>query len=557
MINDSSEPRNSTFTWYLFPAEGLAILTVIPSCLSFLALWLLSPHGEVSTGELATGSVLGRTLMLAVVPAFLATATAYFLSYYAVFRLPRFRWFLLLPLATIFIVSHYIFLRGINIWLAENGIVHSLIQLRAGQDSPWFSNVGPDLCFFWLTAFWRYVPISVLFFCFTFFALGDSFATVADGLQVSWLRRHILLLRTVARTPAILSVLLVILLLSLDTVSPSVLLEGRWETAGTLLLDTAGTLETRHHAAIIGLVVMLLSAGIVYLTVRVLARTEGAVRLPDLGILNFRRVWSPGCILVCGMTFVILIVVASGLVAQSLDMRPRDGGMFARKPLLASTSIDGFAKLRDDITLKAAAGRTVIVALGSALIAALAGSVSAFRDYSNARVMSRNLGAWCTAILLLPLLLPQAVMGHSVAFWVQKGAVPDSASLRIVALVLGHAGLFVAIPFFAVTAALHRLGPDLISVARNLEVGTVRALAACWRAWLPAVCAGALGVICLSANEVVISQHLLDRIDTVAVVIEGRRYAGLQAQDYAAAVILLTTTILLLTSARWLYPKSG
>ena len=323
---------------------------------------------------------------------------------------------------------------------------------------------------------------------------------------------------------------------------------------GTKIASLGKSLDAQHHAAALILGTIAIGGVIILIFGAILTRQANFGRCFPIIKASLVAGGARSKYVVVVFLLLLVIAVLMGLLLQALGLVARYGGMFSDEAL-KNAGFSGFVGMFSDNRIRSGMAQSVIVALGAAITSGVAGSASAIRLF----LRQKALPVWLY-LLLVPLILPQALLGHAFALFNEHHLLPDSGVARGILLILVHAGMFVAVTVFIVHVALSQYGDRyteaLVAGGENLGLSKYIIARETWRTWLPAALAGAMAVACLSLNEVVAAQHLLG-IDTLAVVLESRHQSGMGHVDFASCVVLLLATGMLMVAAWALLRKLG
>lgn len=161
-------------------------------------------------------------------------------------------------------------------------------------------------------------------------------------------------------------------------------------------------------------------------------------------------------------------------------------------------SLQWYAALARDHTLLVALGNSVLVAGASTAIATLLGIGAAV----GLERVSRGAQAWLDALFLLPLAMPEVMMGIALLLLFVLIHVP----LGLVTVTIGHAAFNLPIVVVLVRARLRKLDPRLEEAARDLGATPWQAFCRVTLPLLrPAVLGAALLAFTLSLDDFVVT----------------------------------------------------
>ncbi|WP_086823603.1 ABC transporter permease [Allokutzneria sp. NRRL B-24872] len=164
-------------------------------------------------------------------------------------------------------------------------------------------------------------------------------------------------------------------------------------------------------------------------------------------------------------------------------------------------SLQWYAELLDDDRVLQALDLTLRLAVTSALVCTVLGTLAAF----GLRRAFRGRSVWAM-LLTLPMVVPEVVMGVSLlAFCVKLAGIP----LGFFALLVAHVSFSLSFVVVVVRARLSGMDPRLEEAAADLGAGPFTAFrTVTWPLVLPAVGAGAAFAFLLSFDDVVTSNYL-------------------------------------------------
>ncbi|WP_344882135.1 ABC transporter permease [Allokutzneria multivorans] len=164
-------------------------------------------------------------------------------------------------------------------------------------------------------------------------------------------------------------------------------------------------------------------------------------------------------------------------------------------------SLQWYAELLDDDRVLQALDLTLRLAMTSALVCTVLGTLAAF----GLRRAFRGRSVWAL-LLTLPMVVPEVVMGVSLlAFCVKLAGIP----LGFFALLVAHVSFSLSFVVVVVRARLSGMDPRLEEAAADLGAGPFTAFrTVTWPLVLPAVGAGAAFAFLLSFDDVVTSNYL-------------------------------------------------
>ncbi|GGM39125.1 ornithine carbamoyltransferase [Longimycelium tulufanense] len=160
-----------------------------------------------------------------------------------------------------------------------------------------------------------------------------------------------------------------------------------------------------------------------------------------------------------------------------------------------------YAELVQDERVIAALGLTLRIALSSAVVCTIVGTLAAF----GLRRTFRGRGLW-TVVLTLPLVVPEVVMGVSLlAFFVKLAGIP----LGFWALLAAHVAFSLSFVVVVVRSRLAGMDTRLQEAAADLGAGPLTAFRTVTLPLVaPAIAAGSAFAFLLSFDDVVISSYL-------------------------------------------------
>ncbi|MCP3797925.1 ABC transporter permease [Allokutzneria sp. A3M-2-11 16] len=205
-----------------------------------------------------------------------------------------------------------------------------------------------------------------------------------------------------------------------------------------------------------------------------------------------RRPWKLAVVVVLVYAFLYLPIAWLALVSFNSSRSVSEFTGF---------SLQWYAELLDDERVLQALDLTLRLALTSAVVCAVIGTLAAF----GLRRAFRGRSAWAL-VLTLPMVVPEVVMGVSLlAFCVKLAGIP----LGFWALLVAHVSFSMSFVVVVVRARLSGMGPCLEEAAADLGAGPFTAFrTVTWPLVLPAVAAGAAFAFLLSFDDVVTSNYL-------------------------------------------------
>ncbi|MGO1050020.1 ABC transporter permease [Crossiella sp. CA198] len=260
-----------------------------------------------------------------------------------------------------------------------------------------------------------------------------------------------------------------------------------------------------------------------------------------------RRPWKLGLAVV--LVFAFLYLPIGWLALASFN----DSAQVSR---ITGFSTRWYTALAEDDRVLTALGLTLRLALSSALVCVLLGTLAAF----GLRKAFRGRAVW-TVLLTLPLVVPEVVMGISLlAFCVKLVGIP----LGFGALLAAHVAFSLSFVVVVVRARLAGMDPRLEEAAADLGAPPFTAFrTVTWPLVAPAVAAGAAFAFLLSFDDVVISSYLGDAgSTTLPVFVYGQASKrGISPEIVALSTAMVATSALLLlagvATASWRARKAG
>lgn len=210
-------------------------------------------------------------------------------------------------------------------------------------------------------------------------------------------------------------------------------------------------------------------------------------------------------------------------------------------------SVQWYGQLLRNEALLAAAGRSLLVAAGSASVALVLGTLAALALARGQRFRMR--GA-LLALLAAPLVLPDVVLGLGLllAFVALEQAIGWPAGRGLFTVAAAHVTLSIAYVTAVVRARLARLDPALEEAARDLGATPLVTL---WRVTLPqlgpALLAGWLLAFTLSFDDLVVASFTSGPgATTLPMAVYSMARLGVSPQVNALATLLLAALAVVL-----------